>query len=351
MDGSATPPELTYTVGAPFCGIGFGMLGFQQAEARLFGRVARFKSVGGIDLDAKACALFERLTGTPSLEADVARLTPDELRAFWPTAPDVIFTSPPCKGYSQLTSKKAKASKKYQDMNRLALDWVRLMVAAWPEAPPRLMLLENVPGLATAGAPLLREIRAVLRAAGYVVSPNQTHDCGEIGGLAQHRQRFLLVARHAKRVPALLYQPRKLPLKAVGDVLEQLPLPGDPSAGPLHQLPKISSMNWWRLALIPPGGDWRDIPGTVAKGKKRREVFRRYHLTAWAGICPTIASMGTNAPIGDADAVLEGVLTLSEGATILSPREVFKALWCTINGVESWESNPLVWRVEFRRVT
>lgn len=304
MDGNSNT-EARYTVGHPFCGMGLGAKGFQDAESRLFGQTARFKCVGGIDLDAKACAMFERLTKSPALVADVATLTPEALRKFWPTAPDVIFTSPPCKGYSQLTSKKARTSKKYQDMNRLALDWVKVMLATWPDAPPRLMLLENVPGIATLGKDLLREIRKLLRAAGYVVSPDQSHDCGEIGNLAQRRMRFLLVARHAKRVPALLYQPRKRPLRAVGEVLEKLPLPGDPSMGPLHQLPKISTLNWWRLALIPPGGDWRDIPGTVVKGKKRREVFRRYHLTAWSETSPTVASMGTNAPNYVADVRLD----------------------------------------------
>lgn len=301
MDGNGTTIDRTYTVGFPFGGIGFGALGFLQAESRLFGTSARFRSIGGLDLDEKACRMFERLTKSPAHVCDIGKMTADELRAIWPEAPDVIFTSPPCKGFSKLTSKRARTSKKYQAMNRLALDWVRLMLDAWPDAPPRVMLLENVPGIATLGADLLREIRKLLRAAGYVVSPNQTHDCGELGGLAQHRQRFLLVARHAKRVPALLYQPRKLPFRTVGDVLSKLPLPGDPAAGPLHALPKISTLNWLRLAAIPPGGDWRDIPGTVVEGKKRREVFRRHHTSAWADVSPTIASGGSNGPNNVAD--------------------------------------------------
>jgi hypothetical protein len=41
--------------------MGLGAKGFQDAESRLFGQTARFKCVGGIDLDAKACAMFERL--------------------------------------------------------------------------------------------------------------------------------------------------------------------------------------------------------------------------------------------------------------------------------------------------
>lgn len=293
-DGGNSNALREYTVGFPFGGIGLGALGFQAASARLFGSELRFRSLGGIDFDKVAAKQFERFTGSPCLVADVHTLTVDELRAFWPVAPDVIFTSPPCKGFSRLTSKAARASEKYQKMNRLALDWIKLQLAAWGDEGPRLVLLENVPGLASTGAPLLREIEKALRAKGYVLH-RSTHDCGELGGLAQHRRRFLLVARHAKRCAALLYQPRKRPLRAVGEVLAALPLPGDPAAGPLHRLPKISTLNWLRLALIPPGGDWRDIPGVIPAGLTRNEVFRRYRLLRWGETAPTITGSGSNA--------------------------------------------------------
>lgn len=297
-DGSTT--QRTYTVGFPFGGIGLGALGFQAAGQRVFSTEMRFRSVGGIDLDKVAAKQFERFTKSPCLVADVHTLTAEQLREFWPTAPDVIFTSPPCKGFSQLTSKKARASEKYRVMNRLALDWINLQIAAWGDQGPRLVLLENVPGIATAGRPLLREIEKALRAAGYVIHES-AHDCGELGGLAQHRRRFLLVARHSKRCSALLYQPRKRPLRAVGEVLSTLPLPGDPGAGPLHRLPKISSLNWIRLALIPPGGDWRDIPGVIPAGLTRNQVFRRYRTLGWGETAPTVTGGGGNAVSGIED--------------------------------------------------
>ena len=51
---------------------------------------------------------------------------------------------------------------------------------------------------------LLDQIGALLRSYGYAVAET-THDCGELGELAQSRKRFLLVGRHQAKVPPFLY--------------------------------------------------------------------------------------------------------------------------------------------------
>ena len=71
-----------------------------------------------------------------------------------------------------------------------------------------LILLENVPRIASRGRALLDRMTALLRAYGYAVAET-THDCGELGGLAQSRKRFLLLARHQQKVPPFLYEPPK----------------------------------------------------------------------------------------------------------------------------------------------
>jgi site-specific DNA-cytosine methylase len=178
-------------------------------------------------------------------------------------------------------------------MNELAIVWTRLMLDAWKDAPPRLVLLENVPRLKTRAAGMLRKVRALLREAGYVFHDGY-HDCGELGGLAQHRRRYLLVARHEKRVPPLLYQPIKRRVRACGEVLGPMPMPEDPAAGPMHRLPRISWLNWVRLALIPAGGDWRDLPGVLADGQARRTKFKRHKMEEWSAPVGTIGGSGSN---------------------------------------------------------
>lgn len=282
-----------FTALFPFGGSGGGALGFAQARAAAHGLQGRFRILGGLDFDAIACADFERFTGAPSWCVDVEDVTPEDLRErYGATAPDVVFMSPPCKGSSRLLSSKKAATDKYRRMNRLAVVWTRVMLQAWAE-PPALVLLENVPGMPARAAGMLEELRHVLAEAGYVFHESD-HDCGVLGGLAQHRRRYLLVARHAATCPPLLYQPPARRVRGVGEVLEQLPMPATQAAaewGPLHTMPRLSWRNWLRLALVPAGGDWRDLAG-VLEGRARREVFRRHAVQEWSEPHPAVTGPG-----------------------------------------------------------
>jgi site-specific DNA-cytosine methylase len=65
-------------------------------------------------------------------------------------------------------------------------------------------------------------------------------------------------------------------------------------------MPRISWLNWVRLALIPAGGDWRDLAG-VLDGQPRRTVFRRHHVSRWDAPSATVAGSGSNGPSAVAD--------------------------------------------------
>lgn len=254
----------TYTVLFVFCGIGGAALGFKRAsvELRGVGIGANFKILGGIDIDPGTAKDFERLTGAPCLAMDVRKITPAILREwFGDKAPDVVVFSPPCKQASGLLSEERAQSEAYKELGALAGVWMRLMVETWPEGP-LLVAMENVPRIRTRAPEVMRDLRASLRGMGYLFH-EEAHDLGEVGGLAQHRDRLLIAARHKTRVPTFIYKPVKRRVRSVGEVLAALPLPGDPSAGPLHRLPALEFITALRLALIPAGGDWNDLPAKV----------------------------------------------------------------------------------------
>jgi site-specific DNA-cytosine methylase len=260
-----------------FCGIGGGALGFQQAREEWKGAVGIIETLAGIDCDPEACQDFEMITGAPAIQMDLfsreqyiafhgeeppedwEEVTPFDLwKAVGGEYPDIVFTSSPCKGFSGLLGQNKAKSAKYQALNQLTVRGVRLVLEAFEEDLPSLILFENVPRITTRGKHLLDEIKQLLRRYGYAVADGY-HDCGEIGALAQHRKRYLLIARNEKKVPAFVYHPPVRQMKTVGDVIGGLPMPDDPAGGKMHRLPRLQWKTWLRLALIRPGKDWRDL--------------------------------------------------------------------------------------------
>lgn len=260
-----------------FGAIGGGAKGFNKGQARVGNLEARFRCIGSIDVDVAANRDFLKLVGVPATTMDLfdraqyvafhgkeppagwREATPADIQiAAGGERPHIVFLSAPCKGFSGLLSESRSKTEKYQALNRLTLRGIWLMLEAWADDPPELVIFENVPRIATRGRHLLNQIVALLRQYGYATAET-THDCGEIGGLAQSRKRFLLVARHAEKVPPFLYEPSKKSLRAVGDVLGRMPLPGDATGGPMHRLPELQWKTWVRLAFVEAGSDWRSL--------------------------------------------------------------------------------------------
>ncbi|MUG26023.1 DNA cytosine methyltransferase [Paenibacillus macerans] len=291
-----------YKVAFLFGGIGGGALGFKGARAEYMGAEARFRSLCSIDSDPVVCRNYEQITGGKAVQMDLfdrqqyidfhgvdeppkdwQEAEPWDLwNAFGEQVPDVIFTSPPCKGFSGLLPEKSASSKKYQALNLLTIRGIDLSLSACRDYGgelPRLFLLENVPRIMTRGKKILEKIKATLQKYGYAVN-DETHDCGEIGGLGQRRKRYLLIARNEKRMPAFVYKPEIKPLKTIGDVIGPLPLPGDEiNGGPSNRIPMLQRKTWERLAFIPAGGDWKALESVEF------EQYRLEHIPrsgAWA---------------------------------------------------------------------
>lgn len=176
-----------------------------------------------------------------------------------------------CKGFSGLLPEKSAKTEKYQALNRLVVRGLFLTLEAFRNNLPSFIILENVPRITTRGATLLHTIKGLLRDYGYILNDN-THDCGEIGGLGQHRKRYLLVARNPNKISQFIYEPPKQRVRSIGEIIGPLPMPDDLSAGPLHRLPKLQWKTWMRLALIPAGGDWRDLENI------KPEEYRLEHI-------------------------------------------------------------------------
>lgn len=294
------------------CGLGGGAKGFNAATPRAGGLVGKMRCIGGVDVDPAALRDFERATGTKGTVLDLfsreqytafhgheppagwREATPADLRrAAGNERPHIVFASYPCKGNSGLLSEKLSRTGKYQALNGLALRGTWLMLEAWGDDPPELILFENVPRIVQRSRALLDQIGALLGSYGYAVAET-AHDCGELGGLAQSRKRFLMVARHIEKVPPFLYEPDKQRLRAVGDVLGRMPLPGDPAGGPMHRIPRLQWKTWVRLAFVEAGADWRSLQQlAVVDGALRDFVIVPEMRNGVLGVQPWGAPAGT----------------------------------------------------------
>ncbi|HCF6817339.1 DNA cytosine methyltransferase [Pseudomonas aeruginosa] len=329
------------------CGLGGGAAGFNRARPRVGSVEAEWVCLGGIDVDPAGLRDFERLAGVPGTLLDLftrdqyvrfhgkeppagwREATPEDIRrAAGGRRPDAVFISSPCKGASGLLSEKMSLTPKYQALNELTLRCIWLMGEAWADDPVPLIVFENVPRLASRGRHLLDQINSLLGGFGYAVAET-THDCGELGGLAQSRKRFLLVARHVEKVPPFLYEPEKKSLRAVGDILGRMPLPGDiDAAGPMHRVPSLQWKTWVRLALVRAGSDWRSLNDlAVEDGYLRDLIIVPEYQAGYMGVHGWNDSMGT----------IAGRSGPTNGAfSVADPRAPANALQYQQYGVRRW---------------
>lgn len=307
-----------YIVASLCCGAGGQTLGALRAAPVVDGVLATFRSVGGLDSDPEACASFERLTKSKAYlvdlrdevqyramegsepPADWQEMTPQDLLELIPECPDMVITSAPCRGLTKLNQHRAQLDY-YRALNRLTERTLYLALTGWGYLggkKPRIILIENVPGLAGKnGRELLANIRGMLTSEGYRVGV-KVYDCGEIAGMAQSRVRCLIYAVHDTSTPSSLFCMQNRGLKGVGEVLSDLPLPLR-VPGHAHSLPSIQEKTQLRLALVPAGKDWRalkelEIEDGHVVGWSRHEVdFSSVPCPA-----PPVTEHGSHQPYG-----------------------------------------------------
>lgn len=97
--------------------------------------------------------------------------------------------------------------------------------------------------------------------------------------------------------------------------------------------------------------------GSVAHWNYPRDVRPSIHMPRWVSrilLEVTAVRVERLQDISEEQAEAEGVDFLRhapDADETLTAKQLFECLWCGINGDASWNANPWVWVVEFKRVT
>lgn len=232
-----------------FCGAGGLSLGLQDAG---------FEIVAAVDNCGPAMASYAKNFEHPSYKEDIKTIGAITLKKWGIRQPiDLIAGGPPCQGFSI-----QRIGEDADERNDLVFEFGRIIC----EIRPRMFLMENVPGLlGKRGVNAVKRFTKLMIDAGYILT-HEVLDAVNFG-VPQFRRRVFYVgwqrdqdinfsfpnASHSEK----RYQTVR---KAIGDLASPphdfSPYPGDP----LHRRMKLSRKNLERLALIPPGGGFEDLP-------------------------------------------------------------------------------------------
>lgn len=223
----------------------------------------------------------------PVVRADVAKLTAEDVRTYAGVGHDdeidVVAGGPPCQAFSTAGRRRALDD---QARGSLIFEFVRLI----EEIRPRAYVLENVPGLLSAAlrwrklpynnngkridgqhGSLFAALSEKLATAGYSFCTAQLMAADY--GVPQQRSRVFIVGfrngdafefpapSHTKGGSLLLP-----PWRTLGEALRDLQDDGSPCAA-------FSPRKLSYLRLVPPGGNWRDLPEDL----QRESMGRAYH--------------------------------------------------------------------------
>lgn len=188
---------------------------------------------------------------------DVAAVTGDEvlnLAGIEAGAVDLVAGGPPCQGFSV-----QRIGADTDPRNKLVLDFARLVA----DIKPRAFLMENVPGLlGKRGAAVFERFTAQLTNAGYSITVQRIN--ASDFGVPQNRRRVLVAGWRIRDRPLEVNPPSLVGPATVWDAIGDLPPAAAPGAtapaDPLHIESNMSDVNRERLALIPPGGGFEDLP-------------------------------------------------------------------------------------------
>jgi len=276
-----------------YCGAGGLTLGLKRAG---------FDVVAGVEIDSEIAKTYEANHPTVRLlKRDIREVTGKEiLELAGLDEVDLIAGCPPCQGFCSLTNK----YKREDSRNDLVLEMARLI----EEIKPKMVMMENVPGITTRGKSILEEFVKRLESIGYVTNMEvlQMADYG----VPQFRRRFVLLAGRGFKIdfPKKMHckegdEKRRLkPWLTLADVIKNMGKPitlsqakatGSPQKFNWHVVRDLSEISIKRLEALKAGSNRASLPKELrpkCHANSNRGFINVYGRLIWDQTPPTITS-------------------------------------------------------------
>lgn len=310
-----------------FAGAGGLAAGFRQANWRI---------LSAADSDPYAAETFKlNFPETSFFEEDISRIRPSKLlkdAGLRPGQLDCLLGGPPCQSFSYNNHARSASNRRA----RLFEHYLRIV----GKLRPKTLVMENVPGMLTIGkGRILTEIKENLADLGYKVGIRILF--AEDFGVPQERRRVFVIATRLGWEDSIFprgthgpskkpseeangfahrWKPRSdrppRPLVTVWDAIGDLPtVKNGHGAEPMpyrrkartqfqkrtrrgsqtirdHVSHHLTKRMIRRIATVPEGGDWRDIPRRLLpagmKRARKSDHTKRYGRLARKGLCCTI---------------------------------------------------------------
>lgn len=271
-----------------FCGCGGISEGF---------RLAGFEILGGLDFNDEAIQTFnDNFKDAKGFSCDIEEIKNEDIPYMFDLLGhvDVIVGGPPCQGFSS-------ANRWHKEMddprNKLFYEYIRFVEVF----KPKVVLIENVRGILTRDNGYAKErIYEVLEKLGYNVD-SKVLDASEFGVPQKRLRAFFLATRKDIRqvtFDQLKTMPKVNVKDAIGelyDVEEQIKqnrteyvLTSKPNSDYRkylrsrsnvignHEIKYPAEIQQERMAHVPQGGNWRDIPEELFSNKRNNRHSSAY---------------------------------------------------------------------------